>query len=391
MSMENGADVAKGALLNLTLWVCILGYFVDIYDLVAFGIVRIESLGAIGVPKSEVLDRGILLLNLQMAGMVLGGFLWGALGDRIGRRRALLTSIFLYSVGTLLNASVTSLGAYAVLRVVSGFGLAGEVGLAVTLISEHLPPLLRGHGTALYGGVGFLGTFAAAATSHWLGWRGCFAFGGALGFVLLQLRMRLVEPAIFERARLAGGLERGKLARLVRPPARLRKYLACILAGIPIYLAVGIFVNLSPELSQALGLRTPVSLAVVSALFSVGGAAGAGLSGLASARLGSRKRVLHGGTAGVFTVCAALVLFGAASLPIFYTGILLLGFATSYWVVLATTIAEQWGTELRATAATSALCLIRGTAIPITLLFQALKGPWVFWRQSVCLAPYASR
>ncbi len=266
-----------------------LGYFVDIFDLAIFGIVRISSLQDIGVPKESILDQGILLINIQMGAMVLGGFFWGSLGDRLGRRSALFASIALYSLANFLNAFISSIEPYYLLRFLAGLGLAGEVGVGVTPIAESLPPRARGYGTMLFGCIGVSGTIAAALISSHFGWRVCYAVGGALGFALLLLRVKVLEPEIFSRIKMIG-VDRGSLIKLLSNPRRARTYLACLLTGVPIYYVVGLLLNLSPELAQQMGVQGPIQLSTTSMLFSAGSVLGSLGCGALSEKLKSRKR-----------------------------------------------------------------------------------------------------
>ncbi|GAC1302174.1 MAG: hypothetical protein NVSMB24_06340 [Mucilaginibacter sp.] len=131
-----------------------LGYFVDIYDLLIFLIVRKESLLGIGVKPTDVLSTGLSIINWQMFGLLLGGILWGVLGDKLGRIKVLFGSIALYSLANFANGLVHDPTTYAVIRFIAGIGLAGELGAGITLVTETLSKEKRGYGTMIVGGAG---------------------------------------------------------------------------------------------------------------------------------------------------------------------------------------------------------------------------------------------
>lgn len=347
-----------------------LGYFIDILDLFLFSVLRVPSLRGLAVPSAEHLRAGVMLQNWQMGGLLIGCFIWGPLGDRYGRVRALYGSLLLYSLATLANAAVATLSGYAACRFLAGLGLAGELGAAITLVSETLPTERRGIGTTIVAGCGLCGGIAAAALAELLPWRSCYVVGGASGLVLLLLRVQLLEPALFRRTQ-AASCRRGSLTLLVRRPARLAAYVRLCLVGLPIWFVAGILMLFSPEFAAALGV--PGVTAAKAVLYSyVGVALGDFACGLLSQHLRSRKRALF------FSLLA--VLFGillylhaeGVSTRLFYLVCFAAGMTTGYWAVLITTAAEHFGTNLRATVATSVPNLVRAGVIPIALLFQRL-------------------
>ena len=93
---ENGATELKAKIVTPLVIVAALGYFVDIFDLLLFSILRVPSLTSLGYNKQQVTDLGLQLLNWQMAGMLIGGLLWGVMGDKKGRIAVLFGSILLY-------------------------------------------------------------------------------------------------------------------------------------------------------------------------------------------------------------------------------------------------------------------------------------------------------
>jgi MFS transporter, putative metabolite:H+ symporter len=372
-------------ILNVNVIVAALGYFVDIYDLLLFGIVRVASLKSIGIPEDQLLDKGIFLINAQMAGMLLGGLLWGVLGDRKGRVIVLFGSIALYSLANIANAFVGFAGSaafelYAVLRFVAGIGLAGELGLAITLVSETLAKEDRGYGTAIVAGFGVLGAVVAALVGDLFRWEVAYVIGGIMGLLLLILRLSMLESSMFAQVK-NSECPKGDLRMLFYPRARLFKYLRCILIGVPIWFVIGILITFSPELARDIGVLTPVSAGMAILWCYVGLAAGDFASGFLSQALRTRRKVV-----GLFLSATAVLvlmylfsptLFPAGlSAPAFYILCTALGFGVGYWAVFVTIAAEQFGTNLRATVTTSVPNFVRGAVVPLTLLFQYFKADY---------------
>lgn len=358
---------------TLTVLVAALGYFVDVYDLVLFLVVRVKSLRGIGVPDGALLDTGVLLLNLQMIGMLLGGIAWGILGDRRGRVSVLFGSILLYSFANLGNGFVQTVSQYAVLRLIAGFGLAGELGAGITLVSEIMSREGRGYGTTIVSGLGLLGAVAAALVGGKLPWQTAYLVGGGLGLSLLALRVSLHESGLFRALRDSASFH-GDFLHLFSDSRRVRRYLAVILAGVPIWFATSILVALSPEMATSMGLEgIDPGRAVM--LNYIGGSLGDFASGLLSQLWRSRKRAMNT-FLGVLTA-AALGYFtlGRTSAPALYAFCALLGIGSGYWAVFVTAASEQFGTNLRATAATTIPNFVRGAVVLLTLAFQALKSP----------------
>jgi putative MFS transporter len=369
-----GATATPSRAVTLTVVVAALGYFVDIYDLLLFLVVRRASLLGIGVPASQLLEKGVLLFNMQMAGMLIGGIVWGMLGDKRGRLSVLFGSIILYSLANIANGLVRDITGYAVVRFIAGFGLAGELGAGITLVSEVMSRHSRGYGTAVVAAVGICGAVVGALVGDLVHWRTAYFIGGGLGLALLVLRLGVLESGMFQQARQKKA-SRGNILALLWPPDRLRRYLSVIAVGLPIWFAVGILVGLAPELGKALGMAQPPS-ASRAVLFCYAGLALGDLgSGIASQLLRSRKKVV-----GIFIGLTALMMvvyftLGGRSLTTFYAICVGLGLATGYWAVFCTVASEQFGTNLRATATTTAPNFVRGAVVPITSGFLALKGP----------------
>lgn len=348
-----------------------LGYFVDIYDLVLFSIVRVASLKSIGVPEAELLDTGVLLLNAQMTGLLIGGVFWGVLGDKKGRLSVLFGSIFLYSIANIANGFVTSVPAYAALRFIAGIGLAGELGAAITLVSEILPKEKRGYGTAIVAGVGLSGAVAAGLVGDKIAWNWAYIVGGLLGLLLLFLRIGILESDLFRAAK-HSQVNRGDLKLLLFSKERLLRYLACIFVGVPIWYAVGILVTFSPEIGKELGITTDLA-AGKSIMYCYGGIAiGDILSGFLSQFLKSRKKVVLAFLLGVAIFSGAILWSRGMDAQTYYHLCFVLGFFVGYWAVFVTIAAEQFGTNLRATVTTSVPNFVRGSVVPMTLGFRAL-------------------
>ena len=354
--------------------VAALGYFVDIYDLILFSIVRVPSLTSLGLSGEALLESGVLLLNMQMAGMLLGGIAWGVMGDRRGRLSVLFGSILMYSLANIANAFVQDVNTYAVLRLVAGVGLAGELGAGITLVAEILPKDVRGYGTTLVASVGVMGAVAAVLVGDWFDWRIAYIVGGVMGLALLVLRIGVFESGLFEQVRRSTA-PRGNFLALFATPARARRYLSVVLVGLPIWYVVGILITFAPELGAAVGV-TPPPRAARAVLFAyLGLTAGDLASGLLSQWLGSRRRALAV-FLGLTTAC--ILLYFAPfpkSLALFHAICFALGFSIGYWAVFVTVASEQFGTNLRATATTTAPNFVRGAVVPVTLLFQALREP----------------
>jgi len=361
----------RRAVVRLSVLVAALGYFVDIYDLILFSIVRVPSLTAIGVPPDELLSRGVLLLNMQMGGMLLGGIAWGVLGDRRGRLSVLFGSIAMYSVANLLNAFVNDVPTYAVLRFLAGIGLAGELGAGITLVSEIMPRETRGYATTLVAAVGICGAVVAVLVGDLFDWRIAYIVGGVMGLVLLVLRIGVHESGMFQQVK-AEPHARGRFLQLFATAERARRYLAIIIVGVPIWYVVGILITFSPEFGVAMGM-SPAPSAGRAVMFTyIGLAVGDLTSGWLSQYIGSRKRVLRWFLALTALFVGIYFLPVAKPLPAFYALCFALGFATGYWAVFVTVAAEQFGTNLRATATTTVPNFVRGAVVPLTSTFQVL-------------------
>jgi MFS family permease len=349
-----------------------LGYFVDIYDLILFSIVRIPSLKGLGVLEdSSIMNKGVLLLNMQMMGMLIGGIIWGILGDKKGRISVLFGSIFLYSVANILNGFVTDVNVYALLRFIAGIGLAGELGAGITLVSEVMPKETRGYGTMIVATVGILGAVVASFIGDEFQWRTAYFIGGGMGFLLLILRIGVYESGMFKTIK-DSNVSKGNFLKLFSNKKLFFKYLYCISIGVPIWFIVGVLITFSPEFAKEFKFTEPVFAGKAIMFCYIGLAFGDFASGSLSQIFKTRKKVIES-----FIILAAffIVVYLFANkfgVVYFYAICLLLGIAGGYWAVFVTNASEQFGINIRATVTTTVPNFVRGAVVPATLLFQTL-------------------
>lgn len=359
-------------LFSIPVIVAALGYFVDIYDLLLFSIVRLPSLKALGVPPDQLLTKGEFLIQVQMGGLLVGGIIWGIMGDKRGRLSVLFGSILLYSLANIGNGFVTNVSQYAILRFIAGLGLAGELGAGITLVSETLPTRLRGYGTALVASIGLFGAVAANFVAQ-VGWQTAYFIGGGLGLLLLIARISVFESGIFLTMK-QSNVERGNLIQLVGNRKRLKKFLGCIFIGCPIWFVIGNLVTFSPEIALHMGLKEAIIAGNAVMWAYIGLVFGDLTSGIGSQLIRSRKKMVLIFIALDFIFVCVYLFVPVATSFAFYAKCFMLGFGIGYWALFVTIAAEQFGTNLRSTVATTVPNLIRGTLIPITWLFQYLRG-----------------
>jgi len=353
------------------LWIAAFGYFVDLFDLVLYGAVRVDSLTSLGYHGKEIFDLGAMLLNIQMAGMVLGGIFWGILGDRRGRREALFGSIFIYSFATFLNAYVHDFTGYATLRFLAGFGLAGELGSAITLVSETLPQATRGMGSAFVAAIGFLGAATASLGSQYFSWQNAYRLGGILGFVLLASRVSIKESVIYLRSRLGTKDSYfGSIPYVFRSKKRRMLFFLAFFAGVPIWYVAGILSYFAPEFAKEFGTQGVVTAGTTIMMGYLGSILGDIACGLLSQKLKSRKKAvfLFMLIGGLIAILHPLFSFGQSALS-FYWIRFAIGFGNGFFAILIAWIAEMFGTNLRATLTGTLANLIRASVIPLTLGF----------------------
>lgn len=370
--MAAGSAVSKRSLLNGALVVAALGYFVDIYDLLLFSIVRVESLRSIGFAGREH-EVGAALINIQMTGLLLGGILWGVLADRRGRLSVLFGSIFLYSLGNFLNGYATTFTEYAFCRFFSGLGLAGELGAGITLVSEILHPSLRGYGTMIVATVGVTGAVVGGWVAQVCDWRTAFKIGGVLGFALLLLRIGVSESGIFKETAKSSA-KRGHFFSLFTSMDRFRRFSLAILIGVPIWLTIGILVTYAPEFAKVFGVTGEVLSARAIMACYAGFTVGDFGFGMLSQWIRSRnKAVLVSILMNSAVTVWYLTGLRGASADTLLIFCFLLGATAGYWAVVCTIAAEQFGTNLRGTVATSVPNFIRFSLVPMNLSLLALK------------------
>ncbi len=351
--------------------VAALGYFVDIYDLVLFSIVRVQSFKDIGIKPEDMRVQGEFVLNMQMGGLLLGGILWGMLGDKIGRVRVLFGSILLYSVANFANGMVSDIHTYAIIRFVAGIGLAGELGAGITLVSETMSKENRGYGTMIVAGVGLLGAVAANLVHELFSWQTAFFVGGGMGLLLLILRVGTFESGMFKA--LAGhAVKQGGIELLLFDRKRLFKYICCILVGSPLWFVVGILVTLAPEFGseKALAAVTPLSAGKGIMFTYIGIATGDVVAGFLAQATRSRKlTMLIFLVLSLVSVGTYLNSYGLDN-ERFKWLCLFMGFTVGYWATFVTIASEQFGTNIRATVTTTVPNFVRGGLIPITMAFE---------------------
>lgn len=368
--------------INKLIIVAALGYFVDIYDLLLFGVERTASLDEIlpeqyigisdAVLKQLNAIYGKLLLNWQMAGMLVGGVFWGILGDKKGRLSVLFGSILVYSIANIVNGMIHSTDAYIVLRFISGFGLAGELGAGITLVSESMTKEKRGYGTMIVATVGVFGAVVAGFMGEVItNWRYSFYLGGAMGLALLFLRIGVYESGMFYTVKEETAIKKGNILQLFSHKQSIIKYACIIFVTVPVWYVMGTLVLFSPELSELLKLPEKSISAGRSIMFAYAGiTVGDIASGLISQLLKSRKKALA-----IFlslTTLGVVLYFslGGKSVTVFYSIIVFIGFATGYWAVFISTASELFGTNIRATATTTAPNFVRASTIFITILLN---------------------
>ncbi|MGB4771270.1 MAG: MFS transporter [Chitinophagaceae bacterium] len=362
----------EASVINLAVIVAALGYFVDIYDLLLFNIVREPSLELLGVTDAGMIAASTKILNWQMIGLLIGGVIWGVMGDKRGRLSVLFGSIVLYSVANFATGWVQTVEQYAWARFVAGIGLAGELGAGITLVSELLPKNKRGIGTSLVAGIGLFGAvFAYFIYQYTQDWRLCYKIGGGLGIALLLLRVSVAESGMFHSAK-ATAASRGNFLMFFNNKTRFRKYMLAILIGLPTWYVIGILVNLSNRFAAQLYGENAIDSGKATMYAYVGIAIGDILTGFVSQLFKSRKKTLY-----LFYLSS--VIFISLFFSPFNTGdnsmyliCGMMGFSTGFWAIFVTMGAEQFGTNLRATAATTVPNMVRGAIPLINLMFKSL-------------------
>ena len=373
--MNTSLETKPSSIFNAAVIVAALGYFVDIYDLLLFGIVRTDSLKDLGIVGDAIRNQGEYLISMQMGGMLFGGILWGILGDKKGRISVLFGSILIYSVANIANGMVTTVDGYAFWRLIAGIELAGELGAGITLVTESLPKEKRGYGTMIVASIGVSGAIAAYMVYQiFQDWRLCYYAGGILGILLLFMRIKINESGIFQKVA-ESNEKKGDFLSLFSNKKRFFKYLQCILIGIPIWFLVGVLITFSPEFAKALNVENAdtVSEGQAIAWCYSGLVLGDIGSGLLSQWFKSRKKIMY-----VFLVFNLAMVFlflnsFGISVQTFYIICLAMGFSVGYWVLFITIAAEQFGTNIRATVTTTVPNFVRGLLPLIILIYTFFR------------------
>jgi putative MFS transporter len=363
---------------NTWILICVaaLGYFVDIYDLILYNIVKLDSLKAIGLDEFGIKQVEPILFNWQMFGMLCGGVFWGILGDKKGRISVLFGSILLYSIANIANAYVQNVPQYAFFRFLAGLGLAGELGAGITLVVESMDKEKRGWGTMIIVTFGALGAVVAAIIGKYFHWQTAYIIGGIMGLALLLLRASAFESGMYKNAALAN-IKRGNFLQLFENKHTFFKYLACIGVGLPIWFSIGVLINLShwflKDMHHNFGLPNKIVIQNAVMFAYIGLSVGDLISGILSQILKSRKKVIY-----IFLVLSIIVLLLYVNMQniSFFTFKLmcfLIGAATGFWALFVTNASEQFGTNVRSTVTNTVPNFVRGAAIPITTSFMILN------------------
>ena len=366
-------------LLSLPVFVAALGYFVDVYDLLLFTIVRQTSVMSIGSTAETIIVDSAHIINWQMSGLLIGGILWGVLGDKKGRLKVLFGSILLYSVANILTSFVQNVDQYAYCRFIGGIGLAGELGAGITLVSEMLPKHKRGIGTSMVAGIGLFGAVFAYFTFKYTDdWRLCYQIGGVLGFFLLILRVKVAESFMFESVKLSK-LDKGNFFMFFQNKKRFVKYITAILIGLPTWFVIGVLINYSNKFASSLYGINLIDSGRSIMLAYIGIASGDLLIGYVSQYFKSRKKALM--LFYILSIIGMILFFSPFNNndSRMYLICAFLGFSTGYWAIFNQMAAEQFGTNLRATAATTIPNMVRGALPLINFLFLDILQKKLGW------------
>lgn len=373
----------NNSLFQLAVVVSALGFFVDVYDLLLFGIIRKPSLSDLGVSQNEILTQGEFLISIQMAGLLVGGIVWGILGDKKGRLSVLFGSILLYSLANIANGMVSNLTQYAALRFIAGVGLAGELGAGITLVSEILPKEKRGIASAMIASFGILGAVTAFFMKEFFTWRTCYYIGGGMGLLLLLLRVSVLESGLYKQLQQTN-IQRGNFFMFFNNRERFFRYMRCILIGLPAWYIIGVLVTFSDEFAKEFGISNiDPGRAIMYQYMAI--AFGDMTAGLLSQYFKSRKTALYIFYAITIVFMTLYFLQSGNSSSHFYFICAGLGYGAGFTVVYITMSAEQFGTNLRASAAISIPNMVRGALPLIIILFRYMRslfesyvtGAWV--------------
>ena len=370
--MQHQNNLSKNVF-SITVIVASLGYFVDIYDLLLFGIVKTTSLTAVGVSPENILAKGFWLLNWQMTGMLIGGVLWGIYGDKKGRLSVLFGSIFLYSIANIANGFVTTLDQYAICRFLAGLGLAGELGAGITLVSETMTKEKRGYGTTIVAAMGISGAVVSSIVAKLTSWQVAYFIGGGLVLILLIMRLGIYESGLFKQVQ-QQNVQHGNFLGLFTDRKKFIRYIRCILIGMPIWFVIGILIFDSSDFAKILGVVGNVTNGSSIMYHYAGASIGAFLSGYISQWLKSRKKSLYIFIISLMFFMSALPFMKGITSTEFYWFVFFFGIANGYWAVFITTATEQFGTNIRATVTTTVPNFVRGSVPILTTVFVVMNN-----------------
>ena len=362
-------------ILSLPVIVAALGYFVDIYDLLLFSIIRVPSLKSLGLNETQIADEGLKIINIQMIGLLIGGILWGILGDKLGRMKVLFASIILYSLGNIANGFVETVNQYAAIRFISGIGLAGELGASITLVTEILSKEKRGLGTSVVAGIGLTGAVFAFIMKENFDWRTCYFIGGGMGFMLLFLRASVLESSMFNAVKKTT-VARGNFMMLLNNKKRFSKYIKAILIGLPTWYVIGILISFSDKFAKEMNVVGKIdpgkSVMFAYVAISIGDLA----VGFISNWIKSRKKAMWFFYS--ITIMAIIFFFNLNNQTnqTLYWVCALLGFGTGFWALFVTMSAEQFGTNIRATVTTTTPNMVRGSLVFVSIIFTSLHSSY---------------
>ncbi len=360
-------------ILSLPVIVAALGYFVDIYDLLLFSIIRVPSLKSLGLNETQIADDGLKIINIQMIGLLIGGILWGILGDKLGRMKVLFASIILYSLGNIANGFVETVNQYAAIRFISGIGLAGELGASITLVTEILSKEKRGLGTSVVAGIGLTGAVFAFIMKQNFDWRTCYFIGGGMGFMLLFLRASVLESSMFNAVK-KSNVTRGNFMMLLNNKKRFTKYIKAILIGLPTWYVIGILITFSDKFGKEMNVIGKIdpgkSIMFAYVAISIGDLA----VGFISNWIKSRKKAMwFFYSITIFAIILFFNLQNQTNQTLYWT-CSLLGFGTGFWALFVTMSAEQFGTNIRATATTTTPNMVRGSLVFVSIIFTSMHS-----------------
>lgn len=378
------------SIFSVTVIVAALGYLVDIYDLMLFSITRVSSLKSMGLTNAQVTTEGEGILMWQMAGLLIGGIIWGVMGDKKGRISVLFGSIILYSLANIANSFVQTTDQFKIIRFIAGIGLAGELGAGITLVAELIHKSKRGIATSLVAGIGVTGAIVAFLMTRYFDWRNCYFIGGVLGLLLLLLRISMFESGMFHETKKLK-IQRGNFLMFFTNRERLKKYILSILIGLPIWFVTGVLITFSSEFGVQMGIKDTIDPGKAIMYAFVGLSTGDILIGLISQWFHSRKKALYlyYAITSIFMVLFFTAQWNGSAERMYWicTG---LGFSNGYWAIFVTIGAEQFGTNLRATAATTIPNMVRGMlTVMILPLFKSLRGATDYvtggWIAAICI------